>query len=153
MLEDNCAKIQDPSQANRSDSQPPSHNLFEHSLFSLPISKVKLVRGYSMPNTGYSIQKRCESATDSLISVSSKEVDHGEKIGENEKLLQKEPFETDLNALFQLDKDLKGELSSIEKSSACPRTVQFFGIPNHLKSTVAACSLILDQTFQLVTGF
>ncbi|KAA0038339.1 uncharacterized protein E6C27_scaffold270G002130 [Cucumis melo var. makuwa] len=80
-------------------------------------------------------KNRKDSAVDSPISVSSEEVDHGEKTDENEKLLQKEPFETDLNALFQLDENLK-ELSVVEKNLACNTTVQSSGIPNHLKSIV-----------------
>lgn len=59
---DVCAKIQAPTQANRSDSQPPSHQLFEHTLISLPNSKVKFFRGtpysVSLPNPNYSIQKK-----------------------------------------------------------------------------------------------
>ena len=47
--------------------------------------------------------------------MSSEEVNHGEKTDENEKLLQKEPFETDLNALFQLDEVLKGELPVVRR--------------------------------------
>ena len=49
--------------------------------------------------------------------MSSEEVDYGEKTDENEKLLQKEPFETDLNALFQLDEGLKGELPALQQFS------------------------------------
>ena len=83
--------------------------------------------------------------------MSSEEVDHGEKTDENEKLLQKEPFETDLDALFQLDVELKEELSVVEKNSDCTATVQSSGIPNHLKSILLRASLILDWTFQIAT--
>lgn len=57
VLEVNCAKNQAPTQANRSDSQPPSHQLFEHSLISLPNSKVKFFRGTPCQTSDYSIQK------------------------------------------------------------------------------------------------
>ena len=63
-------------------------------------------------------KKRCESATESPYSLSSEEVDYGEKTDENEKLLQKELFETDLNALFQFDEGSKDEFPAVEKSSA-----------------------------------
>ncbi|KAE8653597.1 hypothetical protein Csa_007537, partial [Cucumis sativus] len=99
----------------------------------------------------YFEELRSESAANSLIIVSSEEVDHGEKTDENEKLLQKEPFETDLDALFQLDVELKEELSVVEKNSDCTATVQSSGIPNHLKSILLRASLILDWTFQIAT--
>ena len=53
VLENNCSKIQAPSQDNRADSQSSHLQHFEYSSFSRPISKVKLLRG--TPSRIYSI--------------------------------------------------------------------------------------------------
>ena len=62
---------------------------------------------------------------------------------ENEGLSHSEPLETDLNALFQLDEDLKDDLTVLEKCLVCPLSVLPIGLLDHLKLIVADCRIVL----------
>ena len=100
VLENNCSKIQAPSQANRSDSQSSFVQRFEYSSFSMPNSKVKFLRGTPIYMPLVPSKKKCVTTFDSLFSVSTEEYEHFEKTNGNEGQLQMDPLETDLIGLF-----------------------------------------------------
>ena len=145
VLENNCSKIQTPSQANRSDSQSSRLQHFEYYSFSMPNSKVKFLRGTPTHTPVMLSKKKSETIFNSPFSVSSEEYEHFEKTDGNEGQLQMEPLES--KCLFQIDEELEDESKVDEKCPVFPPSVQPIGIPDHLKYLVADCSLVFSWLF------
>ena len=97
-----------PAHSTKSGSNSSYPTQFKYAEFSLSNSKLKFLRVSSSKTPLYPSIKR-GSPLSALLSVSSEEMEHFDKIAKLEGQIHFEPLETDLNALFQCVEDLISE--------------------------------------------
>ena len=96
------------------------------------------MRGSPSQTPVSSSKKKLVSYFDSPFSVSSEESDLI-RLDEKEDQLLKDPLETDLNSLFQT----KDDLIFKKQAAGIPSQAHQRDIPDHLKSFVEKCGLVL----------
>ncbi|TYK05589.1 uncharacterized protein E5676_scaffold98G00370 [Cucumis melo var. makuwa] len=131
--------FQTPARSSKSFSHHPHSTQFKYFEFSLPNSKVKFLKGSPSKTPLNQSNKKGEPFFDPPFSVSSEELEHLDRSTELESQKHFEPLETDLNALFQCEEE-PGSAKFLFATRFCPRSCE---IPNHLKSIVADCGIIL----------
>ena len=147
LLEENCAQVQVLSQGTKSDSQKSHSPQLKYSVFSLPNSKVKFLRGTRWHTLVIPSKKKWETNFDSPFSVSSEKYEPFEKTEVMEEKLQMEPLETDLNTIFHINEKMKDELKVDKKCSVCPSSIQPTKILDLLKTFVADGRLVFGWCF------
>ena len=96
------------------------------------------MRGSSCQTPVSSSKKKLVSYFNSPFSLSSK-VGDLIRFDEKEDQLLKDPLATDLNSLFQAEEDLIFE----KQAAGIPSQAFQFDIPDHFKSFVEKCGLVL----------